>query len=170
MLQVLDQIWKEHLLALDHLRQGIGLRAYAQKDPLNEYKHDAFDLFDQMLAMLRETVTQVLCHMEISDENPEEIIDYEIGETVENHGDTGMAAIPDNIHPAAQVQNIPVSNPNIYPASTSPEDVPLGWRFHEPIGRWVDPEDPETWGKVPRNAACPCGSGKKFKVCHGRVT
>ncbi len=169
LLQVLDQIWKEHLLALDHLRQGIGLRAYAQKDPLNEYKHDAFDLFDQMLAMLRETVTQVLCHMEISDENPEEIIDYEIGETEENRGDTGMAAIPDNIHPAAEVQNIPVSNPNIYPATTNPEDVPQGWCFHEPIGRWVDPEDPETWGKVPRNAACPCGSGKKFKLCHGRV-
>ena len=169
LLQVLDQIWKEHLLALDHLRQGIGLRAYAQKDPLNEYKHDAFDLFDQMLAMLRETVTQVLCHMEISDENPEEIIDYGIGETEENRGDTGMAAIPDNIHPAADVQNIPKSNPNIYTASTNPEDVPHGWRFHEPIGRWVDPVDPETWGKVPRNAACPCGSGKKFKLCHGRV-
>jgi len=169
LLQVLDQIWKEHLLALDHLRQGIGLRAYAQKDPLNEYKHDAFDLFDQMLAMLRETVTQVLCHMEISDENPEELLDYNYDQLEESRNDSGMAAITDNIHPAAETQNIPLGNPKVIPANTKPEDVPPGWRLHEPIGRWVDPEDPETWGKVPRNAACPCGSGKKYKVCHGRV-
>jgi preprotein translocase subunit SecA len=167
--QVLDQIWKEHLLALDHLRQGIGLRAYAQKDPLNEYKHDAFDLFDQMLAMLRETVTQVLCHMEISDENPEDLLDYDYDQLEESRNESGMAAITDNIHPAAEIQNIPLGNPKVIPANTKPEDVPPGWRLHEPIGRWVDPEDPETWGKVPRNAACPCGSGKKYKFCHGRA-
>ncbi|MBO38747.1 MAG: preprotein translocase subunit SecA [Rhodospirillaceae bacterium] len=175
LLQVLDQIWKEHLLALDHLRQGIGLRAYAQKDPLNEYKHEAFDLFDQMLAMLRETVTQVLCHMEISEEDPDGLMDYEMGDIEESRNDPafsddlGMAAIPDSIHPAAQAQSIQES-PTVFLAGTDPADIPMGWRFHEPLGRWIDPEDPETWGKVPRNAACPCGSGKKFKVCHGRVT
>ena len=175
LLQVLDQIWKEHLLALDHLRQGIGLRAYAQKDPLNEYKHEAFDLFDQMLAMLRETVTQVLCHMEISDEDPDGLMDYEIGDIEESRNDPafsddpGMAAIPDSIHPAVPAQPVQQS-PTVFLAGTDPADVPIGWRLHEPLGRWVDPEDPDTWGKVPRNAACPCGSGKKFKVCHGRVT
>ena len=175
LLQVLDQIWKEHLLALDHLRQGIGLRAYAQKDPLNEYKHEAFDLFDQMLAMLRETVTQVLCHMEISDEDPDGLMDYELGDIEESRNDPafsddpGMAAIPDSIHPAAQAQSMQ-QNPTVFLAGTDPADVPVGWRLHEPLGRWIDPEDPDTWGKVPRNAACPCGSGKKFKVCHGRVT
>jgi len=175
LLQVLDQIWKEHLLALDHLRQGIGLRAYAQKDPLNEYKHEAFDLFDQMLAMLRETVTQVLCHMEISDEDPDGLMDYELGDIEESRNDPafsddpGMAAIPDSIHPAAQAQSMQQS-PTVFLADTDPADVPVGWRLHEPLGRWIDPEDPDTWGKVPRNAACPCGSGKKFKVCHGRVT
>ena len=174
LLQVLDQIWKEHLLALDHLRQGIGLRAYAQKDPLNEYKHEAFDLFDQMLAMLRETVTQVLCHMEISSDDPEGLMDYEMGDMKETHldptfsDDPGMAALPDDIHPAAQVQSM-MRGPTVFPAGTDPADVPLGWRLHEPLGRWVDPEEPESWGKVPRNAACPCGSGKKFKLCHGRV-
>jgi preprotein translocase subunit SecA len=174
LLQVLDQIWKEHLLALDHLRQGIGLRAYAQKDPLNEYKHEAFDLFDQMLAMLRETVTQVLCHMEISSDDPEGIMDYEMGDMEETRldpafsDDAGMAALPDNIHPAAQVQSL-MQGPTVFPADTDPADVPPGWRLHEPLGRWVDPEEPESWGKVPRNAACPCGSGKKFKLCHGRV-
>jgi len=174
LLQVLDQIWKEHLLALDHLRQGIGLRAYAQKDPLNEYKHEAFDLFDQMLAMLRETVTQVLCHMEISSEDPEGLMDYEMGDMEETRhdpafsDDPGMAALPNEIHPAAQVQSM-MQGPTVFPAGTDPADVPPGWRLHEPLGRWIDPEEPESWGKVPRNAACPCGSGKKFKVCHGRV-
>ena len=174
LLQVLDQIWKEHLLALDHLRQGIGLRAYAQKDPLNEYKHEAFDLFDQMLAMLRETVTQVLCHMEISSEDPEGLMDYEMGDMEETRHDPafsdapGMAALPNEIHPAAQVQSM-MQGPTVFPAGTDPADVPPGWRLHEPLGRWIDPEEPESWGKVPRNAACPCGSGKKFKVCHGRV-
>lgn len=174
LLQVLDQIWKEHLLALDHLRQGIGLRAYAQKDPLNEYKHEAFGLFDQMLAMLRETVTQVLCHMEISEEDPEGLMDYEMGDMEESRhdpafsGDSGMAASPDEIHPAAQVQSM-MQGPTVFPANTDPADIPPGWRLHEPLGRWIDPEEPESWGKVPRNAACPCGSGKKFKLCHGRV-
>ena len=174
LLQVLDQIWKEHLLALDHLRQGIGLRAYAQKDPLNEYKHEAFDLFDQMLAMLRETVTQVLCHMEISDDSPESLMDYEMGDMEESRRDpafgedAGMAAMPDEIHPAAQAQSM-LQGQTVFAANADPADVPAGWRLHEPLGRWIDPEEPETWGKVPRNAACPCGSGKKFKICHGRV-
>src|SRR5262249_32173033 len=65
LLQILDQTWKEHLLALDHLRQGINLRAYAQRDPLNEYKHEAFVLFQEMLNHLREAVTSVLCHVEL---------------------------------------------------------------------------------------------------------
>jgi preprotein translocase subunit SecA len=65
LLQILDQTWKEHLLSLDHLRQGINLRAYAQRDPLNEYKHEAFVLFQEMLNHLREAVTSVLCHVEL---------------------------------------------------------------------------------------------------------
>jgi preprotein translocase subunit SecA len=174
LLQVLDQIWKEHLLALDHLREGIGLRAYAQKDPLNEYKHEAFDLFDQMLAMLRETVTQVLCHMEISDEDPESLMNHEMAKMEESQSDhtfsdhTGLAALPNEIHPAAQIQST-TQGPQTFPADTNPSDIPPGWKLHEPIGRWIDPEEPKTWGKVPRNAACPCGSGIKYKLCHGRV-
>src|SRR5512134_2528469 len=65
LLQILDQVWKEHLLSLDHLRQGIGLRAYGQRDPLNEYKREAFSLFEAMLERLRERVTQVLAHVEL---------------------------------------------------------------------------------------------------------
>jgi len=172
LLQVLDQTWKEHLLALDHLRQGIGLRAYAQKDPLNEYKHEAFNLFEQMTESLRETVTMVLYHMEISDTDPEDIAPHEEGAMFETRDDPAFAEdTPDleGVHPAAQLQAMD-SGPQIFPAIADPADVPAGWRLHEPLGRWIDPEDPETWGKVPRNAPCPCGSGEKYKRCHGKVS
>src|SRR5437588_3095772 len=84
LLQLLDQTWKDDLLSLDHLRQGINLRAYAQRDPLNEYKHEAFVLFQEMLNHLREAVTSVLCHVELR---------------VQRAEDQGMAPAPDEIVP-----------------------------------------------------------------------
>ena len=112
LLQVLDQQWKEHLQALEQLRQSIGLRAYGQKDPLNEYKREAFILFEQMLQNMRTVITSVLSHLEIKEEE----------EKVDNKQKTNY------------VKNNKMKN----------------------------------WGKVSRNALCPCGSGKKFKHCHGR--
>ena len=109
LLQILDTAWKEHLLQLDHLRQGIGLRAYAQRDPLNEYKREAFNMFETMLHDLRERVTTVLSHVEIK-----------------------MGSPPDEEQPA-----------------------PMDTQSH-----------PE-WNDTPRNSPCPCGSGRKFKHCHG---
>ena len=117
LLQVLDQQWKEHLLALDQLRQGIGLRAYAQKDPLNEYKREAFHMFELMLDKMRRTVTMALSHVELRP--PEE--------------QQAAAAA------SAQQQAAPQAKPA--PAS----------------------------GKVGRNEPCPCGSGKKYKHCHGAI-
>ena len=111
LLQVLDQQWKEHLQALEQLRQSIGLRAYGQKDPLNEYKREAFILFEQMLQNMRTVITSVLSHLEIKEEE----------EKVDNKQKTNYV------------------NNNM-----------------------------KNWGKVSRNALCPCGSGKKFKHCHGR--
>ena len=83
----------------------------------------------------------------------------------------GNAGAPDTLHPAAAAQPTlqPPNGPMVIPANADPTNVPSGWRLHEPLGRWIDPDDPETWGKVPRNAACPCGTGKKFKHSHGRV-
>jgi len=178
LLQILDQVWKEHLLALDHLRQGIGLRAYAQKDPLNEYKREAFNLFEEMLGALRESVVSMLFHLEISvgAEDIAELGVYEAGEMVETRDDPALvmagdvnldANEPQTLHPAAYARD-PMRY-NVIPAGVDPADVPSGWRLHEPLGRWLDPDDDSTWGKVPRNAACPCGSGRKFKHCHGRV-
>jgi preprotein translocase subunit SecA len=147
LLQILDQVWKEHLLALDHLRQGIGLRAYAQRDPLNEYKREAFDLFQAMLERLRERVTLVLAHVEL------------------------------RRAPAAEPALRPPPPPEMHetradPAFAEAEDEPGGAtatvRSRQAAGR-ANPSDPSTWGRVARNAPCPCGSGKKYKHCHGQL-
>ena len=178
LLQLLDQAWKEHLLALDHLRQGIGLRAYGQKDPLNEYKREAFNMFEEMLNSLRETVTSVMCHLELSIDAEElaameeaEYASQEMHETrtdpaFADGGNKGSGNRGQGMHPAAVMQP---AGANVLSASADPADAPPGWVLDKGLGRWVDPGDPETWGKVPRNAVCPCGSGKKFKHCHGKV-
>ncbi len=159
LLQLLDQSWKEHLLALDHLRQGIGLRAYGQKDPLNEYKREAFDLFNAMLAQLRETTTGVLCHLELQFDDA-----AEDGAAPARGGRPDPARRPEGQHPAAALAQGAAAF-----AGAGADEIPPGWMFYEPLGRHLDPRSPETWGKVPRNAACPCGAGRKYKHCHGRA-
>ncbi|MDD9876764.1 MAG: preprotein translocase subunit SecA [Magnetovibrio sp.] len=152
LLQLLDQLWKEHLLTLDHLRQGIGLRAYAQRDPLNEYKREAFDLFEEMLDALRERVTQVLCQVELQMYDPDEdLLPRGPQETTESRYDPSQM-VADDAELAEYQETVAA--------------VPLHRRKE---AEHVDPEDPETWGRVPRNAPCPCGSGKKYKHCHGKV-
>jgi preprotein translocase subunit SecA len=139
LLQLLDQIWKEHLLSLDHLRQGINLRAYAQRDPLNEYKAEAFKLFQEMLDSLRQQVTSVLCHVELRVERPEELQPKrEPQRLVERHD--------------------PVMGLDGNGGGTAVATAPA-------VTRAVAPAD---WARTPRNAPCPCGSGKKYKHCHGR--
>ncbi|MBM3554795.1 MAG: preprotein translocase subunit SecA [Alphaproteobacteria bacterium] len=145
LLQVLDQHWKEHLLHLDHLRQGIGLRAYGQRDPLNEFKTEAFSLFEAMLAQLRETVTGLLARIEVRMESPPTLPQEALPE--------GMRAS----HPDPRTGEEQVGEPG-NSATTA----------RKPRGP-VDPKDPATWGRVSRNAPCPCGSGKKYKHCHGRL-
>jgi preprotein translocase subunit SecA len=140
LLQILDEAWKNHLLTLDHLKQGINLRAYAQRDPLNEYKREAFDLFEQMLAHLRETVTAVLSHVELRVQGPDDLpqrqapsqmreVHQEPGLDGQGGGDGGSA------NGGRGGDRVVVGNP---------------------------------WAKTPRNAPCPCGSGKKYKHCHGK--
>ena len=146
LLQILDQSWKEHLQHLDFLRNGIGLRAYAQKDPLNEYKREAFMMFEHMLNNMRETVTGVLANLELQVEEPPEMVFQQPDNMVEIHTDpmTGENEMNDE----------------------APVALNGGGRRAEQAR---DPNDPSTWGKVPRNQACPCGSGRKYKHCHGRA-
>ena len=151
LLQILDHSWKEHLLQLDHLRQGIGLRAYAQRDPLNEYKREAFEMFEEMLRRVRNSVTEVLSHVELTfEESEHELFQREQQSTQESREDPAFA------------------RSDRFLADTGAVNVatPVQSRSAATV---IDPNDPSTWGKVARNAPCPCGSGKKFKHCHGRA-
>jgi preprotein translocase subunit SecA len=97
---------------------------------------------------------------------------YASGETYETRDDPAFAdanMAADAMHPAAAALSNTRQQANAFSANADPSDVPSGWRLHEPLGRWIDPEDQTSWGKVPRNAACPCGSSKKFKHCHGKA-
>jgi preprotein translocase subunit SecA len=141
LLQILDQNWKEHLLALDHLRHGINLRAYAQKDPLNEYKREAFDMFESLMIRLREQITQLLAHIEIRQPEPVQ-----------------AAAAPVQFgQPASQAQS---AQQRMHAAAMAGGGA---------LSNGAGPNNPDAWKNVSRNAPCPCGSGKKYKHCHGKL-
>ncbi|MBU0583001.1 MAG: preprotein translocase subunit SecA [Alphaproteobacteria bacterium] len=148
MLQTLDHLWREHLVNLDHLRSVVGFRGYAQRDPLNEYKGEAFELFQAMLANLRQAVTAQLMRVELvrqaADAPPPEAPE---GEGHHIDGTTGEDDFAEGEFGGASVA-IAADNRTVAPEER-------------------DPNDPSTWGKVGRNEACPCGSGKKYKHCHG---
>jgi preprotein translocase subunit SecA len=143
LLQTLDHLWREHLVMLEHLRQVIGLRGYGQRDPLNEYKAEAFSLFEAMVAHLREAVTAQLMRVEVVQAPPAEEaskLPYMEAHKVDPTSEDEMA-------PA--LAPMLVGNGNEAQAERKPSD-------------------PSSWGKVGRNEVCPCGSGKKFKHCHGK--
>ena len=135
LLQTIDSRWREHLLRLEHLRSVVGFRGYAQRDPLNEFKTEGFQLFEGLLNTLREDVTQKLSHIRpMTDEEREAMLRQ-------------MTARQQAIQRAAAA------------GPPSRRDVEA---------RAFDPNDRSTWGNPGRNTPCPCGSGRKFKHCHGR--
>jgi preprotein translocase subunit SecA len=148
LLQTLDHRWREHLVMLEHLRQVIGLRGYGQRDPLNEYKAEAFSLFEAMIARLREAVTGQLMRVEVvqtpqADETAK--LPYMEAHKVDPSTGEDEMAVP----------------------SLAPALVGAGnGNGAAQVAR--DPNNPASWGKVGRNESCPCGSGKKFKHCHGK--
>ncbi|MBL8573223.1 MAG: preprotein translocase subunit SecA [Hyphomicrobiaceae bacterium] len=156
-LQVLDHLWREHLVVLDHLRQVIGFRGYAQRDPLNEYKSEAFELFQGMMTRWDEITTGQLARVEVSFEQPpNQLPDMQM-----SHLDptTGM-----DENELAEI------NARIAAGEFSPLALSAGASgFAAEAATQRDPADPATWGKVGRNEPCPCGSGKKFKHCHGAL-
>ena len=164
LLQTLDHLWREHLITLEHLRQVIGFRAYGQRDPLNEYKSEAFVLFESMLSRLREATTGQLMHVELGPPG-EDVPELEMPELPEMHAHhvdatTGLDELSDELAMAdAAIAGRGRGGP-------APEKrAPIQTR--KAAGAF-DPSDPATWGKVSRNAPCPCGSGKKYKHCHGK--
>jgi preprotein translocase subunit SecA len=150
LLQTLDHLWREHLVVLDHLRQVIGFRGYAQRDPLNEYKTESFELFQTMLNRLREAVTTQLMRVEIVQRPP----------PLAPEGDF-EAIEATHIDPTTGENEMEEREP--WQLSDSRPARAAG------AAAAIDPKNPSTWGKVQRNALCPCGSGKKFKHCHGRL-
>ena len=145
LLQTLDAVWKEHLLVLDQLRQGIYLRSYGQRDPLNEYKSEAFALFNAMLDDLKERVTSTVTGLQLQAEPPQP---------------PPLPPMMWENHPEAILEA---------PAFTMTSNEPVEVLTLPARDDVVVTDDPATWRNTPRNALCPCGSGKKFKHCHGRA-
>jgi preprotein translocase subunit SecA len=151
LLQLLDQNWKEHLLQLDHLRQGIGLRGIGQRDPLNEYKREAFEMFGAMMSTVREQVTATLMKLEIKMATPEML--------APRRAPQEMREVRPDAEPAFADGPPPVVRGGV---GASPAQM-------QPLRKaQIDLRDPTTWTDTPRNNPCPCGSGKKYKHCHGK--
>jgi preprotein translocase subunit SecA len=139
-LQTLDHLWREHIVNLEHLRSVIGFRGYAQRDPLQEYKQEAFELFQALLANLRNTVTGQLMRVELA------------------QSAQGLES-----------EELPFMEGHHIDASTGEDDFGEGHPTSAFAATAVNrnPNDPSSWGEVGRNEPCPCGSGKKYKHCHG---
>jgi preprotein translocase subunit SecA len=171
LLQLLDQSWKDHLLSLDHLRQGIGLRAYGQRDPLNEYRREAFNMFETMLGSLREQVTQLLAHVELRVDEPESVMpqqrEQEMHETRQDPAFAGEPPPPEQLEDEALAVAAAGGGGAGGGGALAPEAA--ADRGQTVRHAAFDHNDPSTWTKVGRNAPCPCGSGKKYKHCHGKL-
>ncbi len=164
LLQTLDNLWREHLVTLEHLRQVIGFRAYGQRDPVNEYKSEGFHLFETMLANLREATTGQLMHLSLTADSPPppSLDEVQLPPMQMHHinpqtGEDELALVDAAI--AAEGRPPPRPEPE--------RRAPVQTRKVSAAAA-VDPADPATWGRVSRNVACPCGSGKKYKHCHGK--
>lgn len=169
LLQTLDHLWREHLVTLEHLRQVIGFRAYGQKDPLNEYKSEGFILFENMLGRLRENVTGQLMHVELAPpEDQPALQPVDLPPMMAHHVDatTGFDEFEQDPELAMADAAIAGARARRNAPPESEKRAPIQSRRSDGA---VDPNDPATWGRVSRNALCPCGSGKKYKHCHGKM-
>jgi len=149
LLQTLDHNWREHIVNLDYLRQYVGLRGYGQRDPLNEYKGESFELFEALLSKMRIDVITQLMHITINVEQPPPEMPTQAPRQMREVKIDPLTG-EDEMEPGAEQR---AGQPRL----NRPRDMP------------VNPNDPTTWGKVQRNAPCPCGSGRKFKHCHGAL-
>lgn len=147
LLQAIDGKWREHLLTLEHLRSVVGFRGYAQRDPLNEYKTESFQLFESMLESLRTDVTQKLGQIRpMTQEEQAALVEQVRAQQAE-----------------ARLANTPAA------AAPAAAQAEAAGQAPAPLAEGFDETNPETWGNPGRNDLCPCGSGNKFKHCHGRL-
>jgi preprotein translocase subunit SecA len=147
LLQTLDHLWRDHIITVEHLRQVIHLRGYGQRDPLNEYKTEGYELFEAMIAKLRETATGQVMRVEIQMRPADDMLpdENELPQMAAHHldADTGVDDVVDAVFGSAAAGGVALAAPA------------------------RDPKSPASWGNVSRNEPCPCGSGKKYKHCHG---
>jgi preprotein translocase subunit SecA len=158
MLQTLDNLWREHLAAVDYLRQGINLRSYAQKDPKQEYKREAFGMFNDMLARFKHDVISMLARVRIQSEAEVQAIEQQRRQQAERELQFQHAAAPaaeDAMAASVDIESAAAAAPRRLEAAEAPPPKPAT----------VVREYP----KVGRNDPCPCGSGKKYKQCHGQL-
>jgi preprotein translocase subunit SecA len=148
LLETLDHDWREHIIQLDHLRQYVALRGYAQRDPLNEYKGEAFALFEILLGRMRTGVIEKMMHFQVADDPLPQLIDPSMQQMRASHID-------------------PLTGEDEFANASAPRPGQSAFVRDRDVA--VDPNNPNTWGKVQRNAPCPCGSGRKFKHCHGAL-
>ncbi|MFO1034398.1 MAG: preprotein translocase subunit SecA [Hyphomicrobiales bacterium] len=146
LLQTLDKLWREHIITVDYLRQVIHLRGYGQRDPLNEYKTEGYNLFSAMLTRLKEEVTGQLMRVEIQTRPADDML--------------------------PEADELPPMQPHHLDLTSGEDDAAGGLMLAPPPAQQQvarDPKKPETWGHVGRNDPCPCGSGKRYKHCHGTL-
>ena len=160
LLQVLDMRWREHLQLIDQLRSVIHLRSYGQRDPLNEFKSEAFNLFHNLLEELRATVTRSLMHVRVQQAPPEQAQQR-----------PAPAQMPQRPAPA----QMPAPQPPQVPAHETHLDPDTGVNEMDPADTSRPPgpelqQAEDDWSNTPRNSPCPCGSGKKYKHCHGALS
>ncbi len=160
LLQTIDRNWREHLVTLDHLRSVVGFRGYAQRDPLNEYKSEAFQLFEALLNKLRSEVTKMLAHVQVMTQEEQAAMMASLQARAQAAQRQSVAA-PAGA-PAGVLDNAAARAPAMAGAGAAMAADPG-------LAPGVDPADPDTWAQSGRNDPCPCGSGKKYKHCHGRV-
>jgi preprotein translocase subunit SecA len=167
LLRSLDNLWRDHLLTLEHLRQAVGLRGYGQRDPLNEYKTEAFTLFEALLQRLREVVTGQLMRVEIGSRTPQDRLpsEDELPDMEAHHIDP-FTGRDDAAEAELALGRAQFGRAGRVGVGMGGMGMTNGGRDERPAPK---PDDPTTWGKVGRNETCPCGSGKKFKHCHGAL-
>ena len=152
LLRTMDQLWRDHIITVEQLRQVIHLRGYGQRDPLNEYKTEGYSLFETMVNKLRENVTAQVMRVEVR-----------MGEPGEMDGFADEDDLPGE-------DELPFMMAHHIDATTGEDDIGEGMLLvdtRKEAQAAMDPKNPATWGKISRNEPCPCGSGKKYKHCHG---
>jgi preprotein translocase subunit SecA len=143
LLRTLDQLWRDHIITVEQLRQVIHLRATGQRDPLNEYKTEGYNLFSHMVDKLRENVTAQVMRVEVQMRDPSELTEL------------------------PEAEDLPLMQAHHIDPVTGEDEISQAGLMLAQNKPAIDPNNPKTWGKVSRNDPCPCGSGKRYKHCHG---